>query len=193
MPDPTTPFWLDWDYDRDNADTGTQSRYGNYLRQDARLFAEIDYDDPAAAFAATAWRIATGPVMSPPLVRCHPRILGTVLQRNDWDGGMLAAVRLATGLPSTLAGARPADGGYYRGYGSTWGPYDGPSEEDLTKGSYLLAEAQVLWQLPPGALPMICKVPTGQDEIFRLAAGCVRALVGELNRHVGPLLERLES
>jgi hypothetical protein len=192
MPD-LNAYYLDWDYDRRNADTGTGSRFGNYLRQSARSFAAIDDDDPAAAFAATAWRTATGPVMSPPLVSCHGRILSTVVQRSQWDGGMIVAVRLATGLPSELFGARPSSGGYYRSHGSTWGRFDGPGEEDLTKGAYLLPEAQVVWRFPDGTLPAIRRVPTGHNEIFRLAVACVEAIVDGLNREVGPLLERLGS
>lgn len=194
MSDLTRPFWLDWDHDRNGADIGTTSRYGNYLSSRTSWFAEIDYEEPASAFAAAAWRIATGPIMSPPLVHCHERILGVTLQRSQWDGGMLAAVRLATPLPAALTGAR-SSGGWYRGYGGDGffrGDFEGPSEEDLTKSAYLLAEAQVLWQLPPDTLPSIREVPTNPAEIFRLAATCVEALVNGLNDEVGPLLERLE-
>jgi hypothetical protein len=196
MPDPTCPFWLDWDHDRNGANIGTESRYGNYLSSRTSWFAEIDYEEPASAFAATAWRIATGPVMSPPLVHRHERILGVTLQRSRWDGGMLAAVRLATRRPEALADARTPLNRWYRGWGDNGGflrgDFDGPSEEDLTKGAYLLAETQVLWQLPADALPAISEVPTDPAEIFRLAVACVEALVAGLNREVGPLLERLE-
>lgn len=197
MPDSTRPFWIDWEYDRDNADTDTTSRYGNYLRQDARWFTLIDFDEPAVAFAATAWKIATGPVMSPPLVRSHERILGVNLQRSQWDGGMLAAVRLATGLPAVLVGARTSAGRWYRGWGDSDGLFRGdfefPAEEDLAKGSYLFAETQVQWQIPAGTLRAIDVVPSDPDEIFRLAVTCVKVLVAALNREVGPLLERLEG
>ncbi len=27
--DPNTAYWFDWEYDRDHADAGTRSRYGN--------------------------------------------------------------------------------------------------------------------------------------------------------------------
>lgn len=197
MPDPTCPFWLDWPYDRDNADTGTKSRYGNYLRQDAKWFTLIDFDEPATAFAATAWRIATGPIMSPPLVRRHERILGVTLQRSQWDGGMLAAVNLASHCPVVLANAKPTTGGWYRGYGGHGaflrGDFEGPHEEDLAKGNrYLLHSSQVVWQLPADTLPPIHEVPTDPGEIFQLAVGYVDALVVALNREVGPLLERLE-
>jgi hypothetical protein len=196
MPDPTAPFWLDWAYDRRNADVGTRSRYGNYLGDRIGWFERIDYDDPTTAFASTAWRIATGPIMAPPLVHCHERILGTTVQRNGWDGGMAVAVRLATPLPAALGDARPASGCRYRGYGGDGffrGDFEGPSEEDLTKAAYLLAETQILWQLPTGTLPTISEVPASLPEIFELSAACLEAIVAGLNREVGPLLERLES
>lgn len=53
--------WIDADYDREYA--GGRSRYGAYLRQNALMFEDV-LDDPAS-FTAEAWRVATGPVMSP--------------------------------------------------------------------------------------------------------------------------------
>jgi hypothetical protein len=194
MPDPTRPFGLDWEYDRANADTGTRSRYGNYLYQRATSFAEIWYDDPSVEFARIAWRIATGPIMAPPLVRSHPRVMSVSLERSDWNGEMIADVRLVSPRPQSLANAKPADGDYYRDYYlNAWDKYDGIGEEDLTRSSYLLTEARLLWQLPVGKLPTIKEIPTGSDALFRQAVECLDVLVWALNREVGPVIERLET
>lgn len=187
------PFWLDWKYDRANADTGTGSRYGNYLAQLTRLFDEIWYDDPSVEFAAVAWRVATGPIMSPPLVRRHPRISGVSVGRSDWNGEMTADVNLVSPRPAALHNAETASGGYYRGlHRNAWDEYDGIGEDDLTRNAYLLTEVRLLWQLPAGTLPTIKEVPTGSDAIFRQAVECLKALAGALNREVGPIIERLE-
>lgn len=193
MSDPTRPFWLDWDYDRANADTGTRSRYGNYLYQRARSFTEISSDDPSVEFALTAWRIATGPILAPPLVCNHPRVLDVDLQRSGWDGEALAHVRLVAPRPRTLAHATPVDGDYYRDYTlSSWtDEYEGISEEDLTRSAYLLTEVRLLWQLPVGKLPTIKEIPTGSEAIFRQAVECLDGLVWALNREVGPVIEQL--
>jgi hypothetical protein len=187
------PFWLDWDYDRDNADTGTRSRYGNYLHQSAKSFREIWYDDPTVEFARIAWRAATGPVMAPPLVRSHPRIISTSLERSDWNGEMIADIRLIAPRPQPLAHAKTADGGYYRDtHLGAWDVYEGIGEEDLTRNAYPLTETRLLWQLPVGKLPTIKEVPVGSDALLRQAVECLDVLVWALNREVGPVIEQLE-
>ena len=71
----TKIFWIDHEHDRDAASDGA-SRYGFYLRDRRDWFEDcLDCGEPQTArFAATAWRIATGPVMSPGYVRCHRRV-----------------------------------------------------------------------------------------------------------------------
>lgn len=54
--------WIDAAYDRERA--SGWSRYDAYLRQNSLIFDEDVLADPAS-FAAEAWRVATGPVMSP--------------------------------------------------------------------------------------------------------------------------------
>ncbi len=196
MSDPTRPFWLDWDYDRANADTGTRSRYGNYLHQHqhTKSFREIWYDDPSVEFARIAWRIATGPILAPPLVRSHPRVMGVSVERSDWDGEMIADVSLVSPRPQALATAKTADGAYYRDYRiDAWDTYEGISGEDLTRNAYLLTEVRLLWRLPVGKLPAIKEVPTGSDALFRQAVECLDVLVWALNREVGPVIAQLEQ
>ncbi|MEU3455610.1 hypothetical protein ABZ671_18715 [Micromonospora sp. NPDC006766] len=194
MAEKTKPFWLDWDYDRRNADTGTKSRYGNYLYQHDKSFRDIWTDDPSVEFARIAWRVATGPIMSPPLVRSHPRIMDVSLTRSDWNGEMTADVRLVSHRPQPLGNAKTADGAYYRDYRlNAWDEYEGIGEDDLTRSSYLLTEVRLLWQLPAGKLPTITEVPTGSDAIFRQAVECLDVLVWALNREVAPVIEQLEA
>lgn len=188
------PFWLDWEYDRDNADTGTRSRFGNYLRQADHLFREIWYDDPTVEVARLAWRTATGPVMAPPLVRSHPRITGATLHRNDWDGGMFADIQLVAPRPHVLAGLRTPGFDWWRDqHRDAWDMYEGVGGEDLAKGrAYLLTEARMLWQIPAGTLPEVKEVPSGAA-LFDHAVECLRVLVAALNREVGPVIEKVEG
>lgn len=192
MSDPIRAFELDWDYDRDNADTGTDSRYANYLRQHTTTFAEIWYDDPSVEFAAIAWRVATGPIMSPPLVRSHPRITSVSLGRSGWDGEMIVDIRLVSPRPQALFNAKTTTGDRYRDqHVNAFDCYEGIGEEDLTRNAYLLTEVRMLWQLPAGTLPAVKEIPTG-DALFHQAVECVTHLTTALNREVNPVIDRLE-
>lgn len=184
------PFWLDWDYDRDNADTGSRSRYDDYLQQ-SRAFAEIYSDNPTVEFAVNAWRVATGPIMVPPLVRRHPRISDVRLARSDWNGELICDVQLISPPPAVLGRTTPS-GDYYRGHRlSSWGEYEWIGEDDVARGPYLLAEVQLLWQLPPGTLPAIKRVPVAGVDLYQRAVECLEILVGILNREVGPIIHDL--
>lgn len=84
----TAPLvWIDHEHDRASASDGV-SRYGAYLRQRADWFREV-YSP--ATFAATAWRVATGPVMSPGLVRMRPDLNGVTLDFDEGGEGILRA------------------------------------------------------------------------------------------------------
>src|SRR6266498_6098900 len=77
-------FWVDRDYDRENASDGL-SRYGAYLR-DASFEPWTDHDQ-AVEWAVFAWRRATGPVMSPGYVRYHPRVVADIAGAHHRAGG----------------------------------------------------------------------------------------------------------
>jgi hypothetical protein len=93
-----------------------------------------------------------------------------------------------------LADAKTPDGRWWRDYQiNAWDVYDSIGGEDLTRDAYMLTEVRMLWQFPPGTLPAIGRVPGGGDARFRVAVECLDVLVLALNRHVGPVIERLEK
>lgn len=119
-------LWIDTRTDRDLASDGV-SRYGAYLRQGAHRFR--DWDDTlttdAAVFAAQAFEIACAPVMSPPYVVTHPRVLTCVPHRDEDDRRALQ-VDLAMALPTRVGAALS---GVWRGWqhtssGMVFAPWD---------------------------------------------------------------------
>ena len=103
-------FWIDYDYDRENASDGV-GRNGAYVRRSSALAESWDgtWDDPQvrqARFAEAAWATATTPVMSPGFVRRHPRVISAAVQYNTWDVTLTGTVQLITPWPRSLAGSR---------------------------------------------------------------------------------------
>jgi hypothetical protein len=81
----TTLARINAPYDADTA-TDVVSRYDAYLAQHPDWFHE--FDEPGtplgpAAFAAAAWRVATGPVMSPGYVRFRPDIAAIEVHESE--------------------------------------------------------------------------------------------------------------
>jgi len=185
--------WVDADWDREQA-SDEVSRYGAYLRGHAKEFEPWHGEDAPGAittdpgeFAAAAFRVATGPVMSPGYVRCHPRVLD--FQVGDGDdpdpgpGRLVCQVTLATALPLWL-------GSPWR----SWTPYLGrdwcePGEDQHAA----LASLALRWPLATRALPRP-RPPTrsGQPNL-RDAKASVAALVAAVNATVGPVLAELEQ
>lgn len=182
-------FRLDTAWDRDRADPGTPSRYGNYLRFEAATFEEIrkDYDDPTVPFTVLAWRVATGPVMAPPFVLFPRRVSNVRLERNDWDGSSILRVDLITGRPQALQDAKTSDGRRYRGWPTKYnGDYEPIGDREISSGPYLLPTAEVLLPVSAGTLPR-----AGTGELLDDALAGVGAMVRLLNQEIGPLLDRL--
>ena len=196
-----TAFWIDYGYDVSHASDGV-SRYGAYVRNAAVLFAEcwdVAWDDAAARaarFAVAAWQVATGPVMAPPYICMHPRVLSARAEVNPWDGSLSGVVELATGWPAPLAGSPDWRGGQWW---QTWPPaefggtgcYREPGEEELTRGPWLLASARLLFPLPARGLPGAPDGPA--DALEGKARTAAEALVAAMNTTVTSVIGALES
>lgn len=197
MSDPRRRYELDRENDRERGNIGTPSRYGNYLDSNSATFQDIvrdGYDDPTNHFATAVWRIATGPIMSPPYVRSPARVLSTGVYRSDWDGEVVLDVTLICPPPAVLRDARTWRGSYYQSWPYNWlGDLEGVGGQELTRNSYLLTSSQVLIRLDPGTLPRLDEVPVRGAELLRQADRYLDALVIELNREISPLIDRLEG
>ncbi|MFI6296752.1 hypothetical protein ACIBEJ_34540 [Nonomuraea sp. NPDC050790] len=193
-------FLIDADYDRDRASDG-RSRYGYYVRDRAEQFREAwDWDESRPArFAATAWRVATGPIMAPGYVRHHPRLLSAGVEVNDWDGSLVGTASLVTSWPQPLAASREWRTGdtWWRDWPTEalWGSdgvrYLDPSGQEISRGQhFLMASAALAFPLPTQSLPPLGSEPTA--DLVSLAHSYVEVLVAEMNRIVTPVLDTLE-
>jgi hypothetical protein len=183
--------WIDFDWDRSNASDGI-SRYGAYLRGHAEEF-EPWYGEETpdgitrepGEFATAAFRVATGPIMSPGYVRWHPRLLDYQVSRGDnpEPGRLVCSVTLATALPMWL-------GSPWR----SWTSYLGRDwcEPDQDRHA-ALASLVLRWPLPVAGLPQP-STPTrpGVPDLHDARAS-VRALVEAINATAGPVLAKLEG
>jgi len=191
-------FWIDRQYDRESASDGV-SRYGAYIRQNAPAFASCwdgDLAGRAERFAAAAWEIANGPVMSPGYVRSHGRILAADVRISSWDGTLTGAVDVAAPWPAALAGTRDWQGG------SRWGdwerepvigeaPYWRGPWEDEAQAPHLLARITLAFPLgiPPGTIPVPHDAHHG---VLQAARAAVEVLVRAMNTVVTPVIAALE-
>lgn len=171
----TDPFWIDEHADYDKASDGI-SRYGAYLRQRVHEFAHCD---DAGDFAAQAWKIATGPVMSPGYVRRGwPRIRQVSF---GWhEDGLLASAEIDAPLPAGLA--------RLRGYAS-WEWEDGGWWEP-SRFPALLTTVTSLHVIPRDRIPAV-EAPNRPH--VDTAKVVVTALVVETNRLLRPIMEAIES
>jgi hypothetical protein len=114
-------------YDFAHASDG-QSRYGAYLAQNVRRFryeGEELTKEPAE-FAAAAFVIASPPIMSPPYIGTHPRVLH-VMPRWDMDRRGALHIELAIPLAERIADQLSSHfGGWERDHSS--GRYYSPED-----------------------------------------------------------------
>lgn len=124
---PPTAFTIDERYDRVHA-SDRRSRFGVYLAK--QPFSDFD-DEPTrdpALFAALALETALPPIMSPPYVIAHRRILDVRVHRDD-DARVAVEVDLATPLPTA---ALKLIGWHWRSWCTdrTSGRYYAPEDND---------------------------------------------------------------
>jgi hypothetical protein len=180
--------WIDPDYDRTNASDG-HSRYGAYVRDYARLFdpwqdAPDGVTTDPVEFAMAAFRVATGPIMSPGFVRWHPRVCGYGTDRSDLDGCLVVSVILATPAPLRLPGWS------WRGWERDF--HDRFLEPE-DRGPVALARLELRWPLASDQLHRPARPrPPGRPNLAD-ATAAVAAVVGSANHTAGPVLAALEA
>jgi hypothetical protein len=181
--------WVDVAYDRAHASDGV-SRYGAYLRGHTEPFAPLY--GPAAGgitldageFAAAAFRVATGPIMSPGYVGWHPRVLDhTVGHGQDPEPDRLVcSVTLATSPPRWLGLPWWS---WTQHLGRDWWE---PNEDRHAA----LARLELRWPLATSALPRPRPPAVAGQPNLRDATAAVAALVTAINATAGPVLAELE-
>jgi hypothetical protein len=179
--------WVDRGYDRAAASNGV-SRYGAYLAGHVGLFDPWGEDadgvtaDPVE-FAIAAFRVATGPIMSPGYLRWHGRVQDHTAGRSEHDGRLLLSVTLAVPSPVRL----PWDWrGWERDVHDHWLVPDDRRPVGLCR-------LELRWPVPTDRLPIPGRprrpgVPNLAD-----AARTVAVLVEQVNTTVGPILAELEA
>ncbi len=181
-----TAAGLDLDYDREYASDGV-SRYGAYLRDRASWWAgddpESDPEYVAVRSTARCWEIGSGPIMGPPLVVLHPRILTATAAADEYDGRQLVrTVRLVVGLSD---GLRRVLGYQWRSWqhdeygpsGPTWSePYE-PSGGPLRVA---LPTLTLSWPVPAARLPLPGGGLPDVDDAIEAVAAVADVLNGEL-------------
>src|SRR6266508_4939598 len=182
--------WVDLAWDRTNASDGV-SRYGAYLRGHAEEFQSWHGEDldgittDPGEFAAAAFRVACGPIMSPGYVHWHPPILDHQVDHGESPAPsrLICKVTLATCLPLRL--------------GSPWWSWttylgrDWSEPEDARHAA--LARLELRWPLQVATLPRQRRPARPGVPNLADARAAVRALVAAINTTVGPVLARLEG
>lgn len=180
-------MWVDRAQDRSGA-SNKVSRYQSYLEARTHLFEGLD----PIGYAATAWQVATGPVMAPAYAQWRPDV-HAVAVRHDEESRMVAVldVRLPHRglLPNPLYSSLHRLADWERTLA-----WDAPGERyryhEPCVGSSLLITAQLVVRLDESGLPD----PGETDGVdYRTAMAAVDHLVAEINRVAGPLVDELRG
>jgi hypothetical protein len=181
--------WIDLDDDRAYASDGV-SRYGAYVRDHARLFdpwqdAPDGVTTDPVEFAIAAFRVATGPIMSPGFVRWHPRVCGYGAERSDdGEGRLVVSVTLAKPASLRLPGFT------WRGWDRDFGDRFLEPED---RGPVALARLELRWPLDPEQLHQSARPrAVGRPNLVD-ATTAVAVVVGWVNHTAGPVLAALEA
>lgn len=190
---------IDEDYDHDRA-SDRRSRYGVYLEQNADLFRDSWSDEPAplddpVEFAVHAWRVATGPVMSPGYVQRRPDLGGVELRRDEDDGSLLAIVQVPLRHAQIGGNAKRfpytwQDWGQARAWASDDPHYPGLVPPESFKRPAVLATAEVI--VPGhGWNGLITPSVYGGPKLVTEAKAVLEALVEQINVDAGPVVDKL--
>jgi hypothetical protein len=184
-------FWIDQGYDRERATRPDPSRYAAQVRAHLDEFADALGDIAPVRFAATAWRLATPPALSPGYIRAHRRVLSAECARNEYDGSLGCRVTLVAPWPGELTASRAwAHDRAWREWPVVLGQYVEPAPRDLARAPYARATLLVEAPVPMAGLP---PSPDGRDEdVPGAATRAVTALVRELNALLEPILRQME-
>jgi hypothetical protein len=139
-------------------------------------------DDPVE-FAAAAFRVATGPIMSPGYVRWHGRVCDYGASRSEHDGGLLLTVTLAVPAPVRLPW-------HWRGWERDF--HDRYLEPD-DRRPVGLARLELRWPVPIDQLPTPSRPRRPGMPNLRDATRAVETLVAAVNTTAGPVLAGLEA
>ncbi len=166
-----------------------RSRFGAYLAQDSRRFRSWEgaLTSSAVEFAAVAFGIATVPVMSPPYVSTHPRVVYAAA-RWDEDGHCGLVLELAAPMAATLAARLPPQvSGWGRDCES--GRFFPPEDNDQLA---VYTRVTVRVPFPIGALPDPVYTDTGTADVATTKRA-LRALVDHANSLLAPVIATLDS
>jgi hypothetical protein len=174
-------------YDRDRASDG-RSRFGVYLRQHARYF--DDEDGPTAdraQFAAAAFTVARVPIMSPPYVGTHPRV---VLAEPVWDtdGRCGVLVGFAVPISERIADRLPVDTAGWHRDGDD-GPYYASERLDRTAA---YGQLVVRVPFPVELLPAPAYTDTSMPDVDT-AKRAVRTICNHTNSLLAHLVTHLNT
>jgi hypothetical protein len=179
--------WIDREHDRASASDGV-SRYGAYLRDHAGLFnpwgdAPDGVTGDPVEFTIAAFRVATGPIMSPGYVRWHGSVCDYAATWSEHDGRLVLSVTLAVPSPVRL----PWD---WRGWERDF--HDRYLEPDDSR-PVGLCRLKLRWPVATDQLPTPRRPRRPGVANLRDAARAVEAVVAAINATVGPVLAGLEA
>lgn len=177
--------WVDEDYDYSYSSDG-QSRFGAYLRQRASLFDDDGEPLTAPDFAQTVWRIACGPVMSPPYVQLGHDVHMVTCRLDDNDlEYVVADVQVRLPHPMQVWDMRAA-GWLDWTRPRSWSEDPGPRTEPDGFPALLFAVTFSI-TIPAHSLPY----PKSTQVDVAMAKDAIGEICRAVNRQVGPDLESL--
>jgi hypothetical protein len=174
-------------YDYAHASDG-QSRYRAYLAQNGRRFRYEgkELTKQPAEFAAAAFAIGSPPIMSPPYIGTHPRVLH-VTPRWDMDRRGALHIELALPLAERIADQlSPHFGGWERDHSS--GRFYSPEDHNEPSACARLA---IRIPLPVDLLPPPTYTREGAADVDT-AKRAVRAICTHANSLLAHLIVSLE-